>query len=68
MQLHLHVLEELVLGLGARSTRHVMTRADLLALEIMIHLAENYRQRYQQRAHPPAQRMLPGFDCVLPGQ
>jgi len=62
MQLHLHVLEELVNGLGTRSTRHVMTRADLLALEMMIHLAEGYRQRYQERIHPPAQRLLPGFD------
>jgi DNA-binding NtrC family response regulator len=61
MQLHLHVLEELVHGLGTRSTRHVMTRADLLALEMMIHLAEGYRQRYQERIHPPEQRMLPGF-------
>ncbi len=62
MQLHLHVLEELVHGLGTRSTRHVMTRADLLALEMMIHLAEGYRQRYQERIHPPQQRLFPGFE------
>jgi CheY-like chemotaxis protein len=62
MQLHLRVLEELVRGLGARSTRHVMTRADLLILEIMIHLAEGYRSRYFERANPPVQRMLPGFE------
>jgi len=62
MQTHLHVLEELVHGLGARSTRHVMTRADLLVLEVMIHLADGYRQRYQERIHPPLQLMLPGFD------
>jgi hypothetical protein len=61
MHLHLHVLEELIHGLGARSTRHVMTRADLLVLEIMIHLAEGYRQRYQERIRPPLQRLLPGF-------
>src|SRR5688572_9187367 len=36
MQLHLGVLEELVRGLGSRSTRHIMTRADLLALEVMV--------------------------------
>jgi DNA-binding response OmpR family regulator len=65
MQLHLQVLEELVHGLGARSTRHVMTRADLLALEMMIHLAEAYRKRYQERIYPPAQRMLPGFESPL---
>ncbi len=64
MQLHIRVLEELVHGLGARSTRHVMNRADLLVLEIMIHLAENYRRRYQHRACPPVQRVLPGFDDV----
>ena len=45
MGMHLHVLEELIHGLGARSTRHVMTRADLLILEIMINLAEEYRNR-----------------------
>jgi DNA-binding response OmpR family regulator len=66
MQLHVHVLEELVHGLGSRSTRHVMTRADLLVLEIMIHLAESYRVRYSERAHPPTQRMLPGFDQATP--
>lgn len=62
MQLHLQVLEELVAGLGARSTRHVMTRADLLALEMMVHLAEGYRQRYQERVRPPVQGLLPGFE------
>lgn len=62
MQLHLQVLEELVHGLGARSTRHVMTRADLLALEVMLQLAEGYRLRYHQRVHPPVQLKLPGFD------
>ena len=66
MQLHVHVLEELVHGLGARSTRHVMTRADLLVLEIMIHLAEGYRQRYRERRFPEEQRWLPGFEDSLP--
>lgn len=66
MQLHLHVLAELVQGLGARSTRHVMTRADLLVLEIMIHLAEGYRTRYRERVEPFVQRMLPGFDAPTP--
>ena len=61
MQLHLQVVEELVRGLGARSTRHVMTRADLLALEVMMHLAEVYRVRYWEQDHPPVQRSLPGF-------
>jgi DNA-binding response OmpR family regulator len=61
MQLHLCALEELLHGLGSRSTRHVMTRADLLILEVMVHLAEGYRQRYQQRINPPRQLRLPGF-------
>lgn len=62
MQLHVYVLEELVRGLGARSTRHVMTRADLLVLEIMIHLAEGYRRRYLERRFPEEQSWLPGFE------
>jgi DNA-binding response OmpR family regulator len=66
MELHLHVLEELVHGLGARSTRHVMTRADLLVLEIMIYLGEGYRSRYLEQAQPPVQQMLPGFDQAAP--
>jgi DNA-binding NarL/FixJ family response regulator len=61
MQLHLRVVEELVNGLGARSSRHVMTRADLLGLEIMVHLAEGYRHRYEEKIHPPRQQILPGF-------
>jgi CheY-like chemotaxis protein len=62
LQLHLQVLEELVQGLGNRSARHVMNRADLLALEVMSHLADDYRQRYHERRYPPQQRLLPGFD------
>jgi DNA-binding NarL/FixJ family response regulator len=61
MQLHLHVLEELVGALGNRSARHVMNRADLLVLEVMAHLADGYRLRYHDRCHPPRQRTLPGF-------
>jgi DNA-binding response OmpR family regulator len=62
MQLHLKAVEELVQGLGARSTRHVMNRADLLVLELMMYVAEGYRRRYQERVHPPMQRVLPGFE------
>lgn len=67
MNLHLHVLEELVRGLGSRSTRHVMARGDLLGLEVMVHLAEGYRQRYQHRNSPPRQQALPGFNDPAPG-
>jgi hypothetical protein len=62
MQLHLHVLGELAQGLGTRSTRHVMSRADLLALELLVHLAEGYRLRFQEYLQPPVQQLLPGFD------
>jgi hypothetical protein len=55
------VLEELIRGLGSRSTRHVMSRADLLALEMLLHTADGYRRRYQERVQPPVQQPLPGF-------
>jgi CheY-like chemotaxis protein len=61
IELHLTVLEELLHGLGTRSTRHVMTRADLLALELLLCLADGYRQRWRDYVNPPVQRMLPGF-------
>jgi hypothetical protein len=62
MQLHVSVLEEMVKGLGTRSARHVMTRADLLVLEVMVHLSEVYRKRYSHRRDPPVQLSLPGFE------
>ncbi|HID23240.1 MAG TPA: hypothetical protein EYP14_12675 [Planctomycetaceae bacterium] len=45
LELHLERVENLVRGLGNRSTRHVMARADLLALELVIHLGECYQRR-----------------------
>jgi DNA-binding response OmpR family regulator len=65
LQLHVEVLEELVAGLGNRSARHVMNRADLLALEVLGHLADGYRLRYYDRRHPPQQLMLPGFESPV---
>jgi CheY-like chemotaxis protein len=64
LQLHVQVLEELVEGLGNRSARHVMNRADLLALEVMGHLADGYRTRYYERRHPARQLLLEGFDAA----
>ena len=61
MLLHLQALDELVRGLGTRSARHVMNRADLLVLDVMIHLVEEYRRRFIERKNPPEQRLLPGF-------
>jgi len=61
MQLHVHVLEDLIGSLGNRSARHVMNRADLLVVEVMAHLADGYRRRYYERHDPPRQLPLPGF-------
>jgi len=62
MQLHVEVLEGMIHGLGRRSARHVMNRADLLVLEVMMHLAEGYRQRCQTARPPAEQKLLPGFN------
>ena len=64
MRMHLDVLEEMVRSLGSRSARHVIARADLLALEIMVHMAEGFRRLLDDRHHPPRQMPLPGFDPV----
>tara|TARA_R110002111_G_scaffold258083_1_gene326841 strand:+ start:77947 stop:78978 length:1032 start_codon:yes stop_codon:yes gene_type:complete len=45
LEFHLECVEVIVRGLGNRSSRHVMSRADLLALEIMVHLGECYLKR-----------------------
>ena len=52
MRLHVQALEELVRGLGNRSARHVMARADLLLVEILVQLAERYRLRSISLAAP----------------
>jgi hypothetical protein len=44
LKLHIERVEALVQGLGNRSSRHVMARADLLALELMIHLGDCYQR------------------------
>ncbi|MHB8969537.1 MAG: PleD family two-component system response regulator [Pirellulaceae bacterium] len=64
MLLHLHVLEEMISGLGSRSARHVMSRADMLILEVMIHLAEQYRTQCLKPAGPPRQLSLPRCDTA----
>ena len=64
MLLHLHVLEEMVGGLGSRSARHVMNRADLLILEMMINLTEGYREHWQPHRTPARQQLLPGFEAA----
>lgn len=62
MRLHLRVTGDLLRGLGSRSTRHVMTRADLLAIEILLQLAEVYRLRYREMARPAVQLVFREFD------
>jgi DNA-binding NarL/FixJ family response regulator len=62
VELHLRVLQELLQGLGARSTRHLMIRADLLVLELLLHLADGYRGRYEESIHPPVQQVFAKFD------
>lgn len=62
MLLHLRVLEEMIRDLGNRSARHVMNRADILVLEVMIHLADGYREQFFDRLYPPRQLTLPGFE------
>ncbi len=63
-RMHLDVVAEMISGLGARSSRHIMTRADLLILEVMMHLGEGYRRSYEELVHPPTQQFLPGFDLL----
>jgi hypothetical protein len=52
LQLHLKCVENLVKGLGNRSARHVVARADLLAIELMTHLA--HRSQRAAGASGPA--------------
>lgn len=63
VEMHLGVLEELVRGLGNRSARHVMARADLLVLEVIVHLGEGFRRRLADQRHPPRQLSLRGFEA-----
>ncbi len=43
LALHADVVEELVRGLASRGARHVISRADLLALELLAHLVDRLR-------------------------
>ena len=61
LQLHLAAVESLVKGLGNRSARHVMARADLLAIELMTHLAH----RSQRTAEGPLTTSQPAEAALL---
>lgn len=45
LEMHLAQVAEIVRGLGNRSTRHVVARADLLALELVVQVGEYLRSR-----------------------
>jgi len=65
MHLHLYVAAEVIRGLGSRSTRHVITRANLLVMEVLLQLAEAYRLRYRDASRPPIQLFFPQFERAL---
>ena len=44
MQIHLMAVETMVRDLGKRSARHVMNRADMLAIEVLLRLCEGFRE------------------------
>ncbi|MCA9269852.1 MAG: hypothetical protein KDA41_15330 [Planctomycetales bacterium] len=62
MQLHVSALEEAIQGLGSRSARHVMNRADLMGMELLMHLASCFHATMVDLIRPPRQLSLPGFD------
>jgi hypothetical protein len=64
LELHLEAVETLVDGLGRRSSRHVLSRADLLVLEVLMHLSEAYRRRYHERRAPADPQPSTGFQAV----
>ncbi len=43
-KMHLDQVDQLVSGLGKKSSRQVIARSDLLAMELMIHLCDLYRK------------------------
>jgi hypothetical protein len=52
LQIHLTCVEKLVKGLGNRSARHVVGRADLLAIELMTHLAHRSQRTTESGGAP----------------
>lgn len=43
LAVHVESVETLLTGLGNRSSSHIMARADLMALELIVHLGDCYR-------------------------
>jgi hypothetical protein len=46
IEFHLHAVEQLLAGLGGRGARHALARADVVAMDLVVHLAERYRAGY----------------------
>jgi DNA-binding response OmpR family regulator len=65
LELHLNVVRDLIRGLGSRSCRHVLNRSHLLIVELLMRLADSYRERFWEREHPATQLFLPGFEPRL---
>jgi hypothetical protein len=68
LELHLERVESLVGKLGRRSARHVLARADLLALEVMMHLGECYQRRTSDDMPPLRFPRAAGVQMVDAGQ
>ena len=61
MLLHLQVLEKLSVSQAGEPRRSACDDAhDLLVLEIMIHLAEGYRDQFLERVRPPGATLVAG--------
>ena len=52
MRIHLSAVEAMVRDLGKRSARHVMNRADMLAIEVLLCLCEGFRQKVLETVCP----------------
>jgi hypothetical protein len=48
--LHTAAAEQQIRGLGAKGSRHILARADLLLLEVLAQLSTQYRDRYLESA------------------
>jgi hypothetical protein len=54
IEFHLHAVERLLAGLGGRGARQSLSRADVVAMDLVVHLAERYRAGYVAGASPLA--------------
>jgi hypothetical protein len=64
LELHLERVESLVRRLGSRSARHVLARADLLALEVMMYLGACYQGRGADLPSDPRDPSSPVVEAV----